>query len=395
MRAELAKAAMSRRHGLFETHPSDQQRVNAARALEAPGLFTIETDTRVLFAAFDQLSRLATLDLYRTTLGLDVRPEHLRPTSEFVESIATRTRGRAAIERFYFDRYVPQRLLSCGPATFIGESGSALVKRMARARGEMRELATDMGAAAARLEEAIVLNAGATLGERLHKGSVRVGAVGLRVPASPSAVEAARRRAASTETAALVQFQHLDTLSMERVGAAVALLEHRAYPGDPETVAAQRGAAARLIPVFGALLSARPTILRLRDELRVIMRLGEGAPGEDCSAAVERTITPMLEGLRGLRLSLLDVMDPFDTERPARSLGVVAVPRQPDRKDWATVFEAVDGALQTVFDRHHRIIGHLVEIATDVEETLAAHARQRREAPSSAGVETSGGESAQ
>lgn len=64
---------------LFDSHPSDGDRIRRARQADEPGVFDLELPATVLFANFEVVARQITLLHYRDDLGLDCDGSNLRP----------------------------------------------------------------------------------------------------------------------------------------------------------------------------------------------------------------------------------------------------------------------------------------------------------------------------
>jgi Zn-dependent protease with chaperone function len=68
--------------GLFDTHPSDGDRIRRARLAAEPGVFHLELPATVLFSNFNAVSKQVTQLHYREDLDLDFDPATLRPVDE-------------------------------------------------------------------------------------------------------------------------------------------------------------------------------------------------------------------------------------------------------------------------------------------------------------------------
>lgn len=64
----------------FDTHPPLFKRVAALKKAKLQGVLKLQAPATVLFRDFDELCKLAMLDLYQAVLGPNLRPEHLHPT---------------------------------------------------------------------------------------------------------------------------------------------------------------------------------------------------------------------------------------------------------------------------------------------------------------------------
>lgn len=76
--------AMNRLHTsrLLSTHPNDEDRIKAAKKLNAEGLFQIERPARELLRNFDAVCQGSTLDFYRNEVGIVLRADQLASSDE-------------------------------------------------------------------------------------------------------------------------------------------------------------------------------------------------------------------------------------------------------------------------------------------------------------------------
>ncbi len=84
----------------FDTHPADQERVQAAREYKAPACFEFEGSASRLLREGDRLSRVATLQWYRA-MGLDVQPKDLAPLESFEAEASNLERASQASQQFF------------------------------------------------------------------------------------------------------------------------------------------------------------------------------------------------------------------------------------------------------------------------------------------------------
>jgi Zn-dependent protease with chaperone function len=81
IRQQIEKSLRQTETGVFDTHPSDGERLLNARREKAPGVFHLDWPSTALFFDFSKLSRAITLDFYRLVFGKRVRREDLVPSS--------------------------------------------------------------------------------------------------------------------------------------------------------------------------------------------------------------------------------------------------------------------------------------------------------------------------
>jgi Zn-dependent protease with chaperone function len=100
--AEWRKAAGAARTGLFDTHPSDRDRIARAKVEEpGEGIFKLHGPATDVFRDFDALARAASFDYYKSILGREIRKDQLYPVAELVETQTVAQEGDVAANRFF------------------------------------------------------------------------------------------------------------------------------------------------------------------------------------------------------------------------------------------------------------------------------------------------------
>ncbi|MEW6302773.1 MAG: M48 family metallopeptidase [Verrucomicrobiota bacterium] len=87
--------------GIFDTHPADADRVRAARAANAPGVFHLAEPATKLFHDFEALSREATRFHYEQNLELELKDAQLIDAQETAAESTANAEGEAAMQRFF------------------------------------------------------------------------------------------------------------------------------------------------------------------------------------------------------------------------------------------------------------------------------------------------------
>ena len=119
---------VSRKLELFATHPSDRQRVDAARRMAAPGVFRRTNPASELFDDFEQLSRLVTRHYYERVRRLDMRAFQLVDASETIQESGKAADAMQALQRLFNNAVSILRPIVLDPApnssAALGESSS-------------------------------------------------------------------------------------------------------------------------------------------------------------------------------------------------------------------------------------------------------------------------------
>jgi hypothetical protein len=83
VRAQIENTAGLATTGIFDTHPSDGDRIRQARRADEPGVFDLDAPATALFSNFDVLARQVTHLHYEDDLGIPVTMAKLHPVVPF------------------------------------------------------------------------------------------------------------------------------------------------------------------------------------------------------------------------------------------------------------------------------------------------------------------------
>lgn len=122
----------------FDTHPADQERIAAARALQAPATFELDGSAARLLREGERLSRVATLQWYRA-IGLDVQPGDLAPLESFeAENDNLERAQQASLQYFAGLDDLPLWFDCPAEEAFVGMSDEELAAELTKMRGDLR-----------------------------------------------------------------------------------------------------------------------------------------------------------------------------------------------------------------------------------------------------------------
>lgn len=111
IKKQLRKREREEQAGLFDTHPTDRERIASARREETDGVLHLPDElgdlpATTLFQDFRKLSRAASADFYRSVLGDEFSAKKLHPSARLIESREQEIAARKALER-YFQTAIP------------------------------------------------------------------------------------------------------------------------------------------------------------------------------------------------------------------------------------------------------------------------------------------------
>ena len=132
---EQIRTSSDTKTGVFDTHPSDADRIRAAEVAQAPGMIVnADVPATGLFLDFDALSRAVTRHHFEHDLGLDVGALTLIETSAAMRDTQIRADNWNAIRRLFGERWSALRPLHVPMREMESLETADLLARLAEAR---------------------------------------------------------------------------------------------------------------------------------------------------------------------------------------------------------------------------------------------------------------------
>jgi Peptidase family M48 len=380
--AEYGKVVDQTKTRLFDTHPSDRNRIARARA-EAPGngIFHLDGPASDVFRNFDATARAATFDFYRALLGRDITKSQLFPVSELVETQQAVQEGCITHERFFL-KALPLTERFALPLEYPKPPADPKAAKQALIAARRDQEAAREASLAAQENQrqpherllkaemaSILLRAGV---------EVRAEMWGLHAP-TIKAAESAHKAALEECRALEEQIAPYAEAAARRLGGALALLELEAV-ADRIADGRQRREEARAIYSCTALLGANVasqlvSIVRFRLILEHLMQWSatrRAEEGDPFMKAVLRAAGILHEHLERVRRKVGDTIDyPFQHADEGISLGRFAFgPAIPDQSNVFGLLAAAEAANDRLSSLYARALGRLTVTAEEVERAL-------------------------
>jgi predicted Zn finger-like uncharacterized protein len=378
--AAYRQAMDSASTGLFDTHPSDKDRIARARR-EAPGagVFHLDGPATDVFRDFDVLARAVSFDMYRSALGPGITKDQLFAVSELVETQTAAQEGDAAADRFFLGTWNLFQRLPMPPEYPEAPADLSVAKRA------LVEARRDLQAARAAHVEATGRAAG--IRNRLDQAGLALVFLktGVKVKPADFELKAATTRAAeSARDQAEAQLRELDVArepfaaaAVRRLTGALAVLE-AAVDRVPD--GRDRRDEARALYRCAAHLAAHvaPQLARLDHVRSVLMgavqtyQTGKDPKNEPLINAMLRAAAGLRDQLDESRWKVGDAMDyPFEHAHEHISLARFAFPPLlPEKNDIGGLLDASGEALDRLAGLSRRALGRLAVTAEEVERTL-------------------------
>lgn len=343
--------------GLFDTHPSDLERLRRARAGRFPGLLAGSGPATALFRDFPGVCRRATLAFYEGALGRHAPgADALLPVEAFVAA-APPPDAKPKAAKLEFPKERPPRLSP--HATSRPGDATTLVA----ARQRWRAAAPAAAAAVERFKRGYSHWLDVAQAEALLSAGLSVHPQDFSLPAAtPEGIERSRTRALAMQAEVGPELEAAERALGERIGLAVGALAGGTAPlPDAATLLAE---AQRLLAPLPALERAQDEAVELRRDLVVL----------DCLLGNQRNLVGHAGLDQGIGRRLPELRRRLDALRAG--LEKIALPGPewdvppPWRDDPGSHARSAERALEVLDAQHALVVARLVQIADRVEAAL-------------------------
>jgi hypothetical protein len=372
----LAERSATETSGWLDTHPSDADRIAAAKAENAPGAFRSDLPASVLFANFEPAAKNVTWDYYCAVLGRTIDPKSLNPTEDLIvrqqqEQVADDARDRFFAGGFTGLRPLRLPVLYGGGAQTAGHWREELVQ----ARQMMQAGATAYRAAIEPYDQADTRLIQARQARSLLSSDVRLQRDKFeRAPASASDASLERDRALAQLSRMNPTLQPFEEALGRRLRAAIMLLAEPALAARLAAAPTMYQEAQRLLPIAAHVGQNHASILELRNCNAVLVALlGHLDGNEQCESLIREVLDyagRVREQMAAIR-SLFDRLDyPFDHASGQISVSRFLLKMIPPAEEVGAIYHAADDLLTGLMMLNARCLGRLCVMAEAVESSL-------------------------
>jgi Zn-dependent protease with chaperone function len=372
-RAALEQHALAAQTALFDTHPSDRQRIARAEKAALPGVFDLDAPASVVFADFSGICRQMTLDYYEDAIGPEVGDTTLVSASELMEH-----RERLDAEGEAVDRYFPVLMPRSRPFAL----GCARVPEPTQPKALLARLEQLHAAVQERFEPIVEVyrrhrqqddrQVDAEPADALVEAGLRPDAEAFHLPSPDARGPArARERAQRLREEACPEIDAFEALQRERLLIGLSLLSHPKVKGRLGDRAVPDEEVAVLVQ---ALAGIEANFFGIRALFEQHMRLGTlltNAEGREEDAGFVSVLCEQAEGsarlLEPLLAQLSEVPFPFEHGKKQLSAAEHLLPEGLPPDDVVDVAQAAALLLERTFALHTRIVARLVAAVEPVE----------------------------
>ena len=367
-----------RKTSAFDTHPADSDRIKAAQALDAPGIFRLEHPAVNLFADFGKLSKSVTRELYERQYELPLTEGSLISTDESVKASLENEKLSQASSRYFFgvnSAIVPVKIAAWQHLPLPDWKASLNGLDAARQKAsEMKDLVKTVeqhGQAEGRW-----INNFVVCSLRRAHFTVKANDFGVasdEIPQLEAALEMTAKELRDLEDV----IQPFAEAMAARIAAALQLLNHEGLA--IEELKYLKSDNAAVLEVWTALSDVLRNLHEIRRRLPAFEILLQNRPNHQDPAKVDAVIVEMMNALRNnlnaIHARLKDVPYPF-----AHASGRITVSQYGrGRGNYEHEIEEVycegQAAIDRLYSLYYKTAGRIASIAETIEERVKEFAK--------------------
>ena len=381
LRRELKRRERDAQTGVFDTHPADRDRAEAALRHNDAGIFSPAPGDEalpasVLFADYDRLAKATTLQFYRENVDQHLQPAQLHPVAALIERRQAEIETGRALRRYFQTRIPALRPLPIADdAADRPTDPERTGRELEQARRAMLDELPAYEQTVERYQTAESRLQAASNAMALLQADVRIkaGDFGLTGASRRAAGERARQVRESIETLA-AQLLPFEEQAGQRLSAALQLLQLTRIQKRIEWGADLQREVQLFLPearFVSGLMAELPTFRIL---LHNLLALFAHVSGNQQNAALHDAILSRVQAIRMRLRTLHDELGsqlyPFDHARADMTLREYALPRMPDEQDIAGLLQTAEQVCEKLVAVQMRLFARLAAAAEKVEAAV-------------------------
>ena len=371
--AKIDEKILEAKTGLFDTHPSDPERMASAAKENTDGIFTLRLPAAHLFRRFDFLSRAVTWDYYKEIFGDELKKSDLHPVDKLMEMQKQQQDAWKALRRFFQGHVAWYRPMPTPTVAFKAPSRAAdALAVMKKQRAAMLAAAEEYGDVWKKFDTVDTELIEIGLADILLKSGIRVRRKDFSIPLTTrnevqDARDAADRRIGKLEPK-LVPFEDA---AADRLYAALQLARtaqvREVLEGQGVTIAELD----QLLALFNHVNERLGQLLIIRDAQvamgKLLSLLSESNDNPQLISQLTDRMAEMKDHILHLRESFEAILYPFDHARADISVADYLLKTIPDGENPIELYEAADSIANAFHPMQARVTGRLCQIAEMVE----------------------------
>jgi Zn-dependent protease with chaperone function len=374
LRGKIQEEFGKRKTGAFDTHPADGDRIKAAQALNASGVFRLEDVATNLFADFGKLSKTVTRAFYEQEHELALTDQSLVSTEESVKESVENEMQQKTLQRYYCGVNVAVVPFKIGASQHLPlPDWKASLTQLEAARQKVAELKEATVAAQEKHGEAEagwIKHHNVCSLRRAHftLNAKDFEVASTHIPDLESTLDATATNMRQIEDS----MQAFTDAGAARLAAALQLLNHEGLPF--ESLQPLKAESSALLEVLNGLSDVLRTLHSVRRRFPAFELLLQNRGNHQDIAKVDAVIgeitKTMKSDLDAIHAHLKDVRYPFAHASGQISVSQYAHGKGGYKHDIEEVYTEGQAALDRLYALYYKIAGRLASIAELIEERM-------------------------
>ncbi len=358
--------------GFWDTHPSDPDRMEKAKQLDAPGVFHSQEPASQLFRNFASISRSVTEDFYREIFGKPVPKQMLLPTQQLVgKQLAEAQESQAAFDYFQqaikLPRSVPLPVLDASFKRATPQSLASAKQLWQTADDAIMSQLEDYRQTREKWDGAFATFLKARQAHSLLRGGVSAKQAKLTPElATVEKAAAVRDKAQAMMSRIESKLEPFETSCGQKLVAGVQLALSAA--ASPEQQAKSQRRCETLFSLLRTANSYHATVMTILQHSSALNALlaqwNPQAPSESLHDAIVHLAKDIFQQLQNLRRQMADTVYPFPHTQNGLKLSHFLMGDQGHHAtDFGGILAASEQLLDRYFDYYFRLLSQLTKLA--------------------------------
>jgi Zn-dependent protease with chaperone function len=374
----LKKNLLAAKTGIFDTHPSDRDRIAKAKQENRPGLFHLELPASAIFHDFEQISQEVTFDYYKSVLGDNVDNKHLIDTRILLGKQDEMKTGQDALTDFFGKTLAAVHPILIAPNHLNRKKTiETLLNEFNEAKAFMKQTETNV-VKALRLnnhwDKKMIV---AFQAEVLLEATLKINPKDFNLKDGTQATaDAAYLNAIKEINQTLETIRPYFDKAAVRIASALALWSQEAVAVETENGQAwKQNLHERFIPSLFSLATNFEQVYKLSKKFTafstLLYNLNDNQQNAKLQEAIKKNMETLCAMLETLRASLDNVAYPFEHAHERLSLAEYLIPHGMPACDDAMELHSLCAQLfDKFYGLYFRVLGSVVYMANQIEKAI-------------------------
>lgn len=372
---KIRKLEKQQTSGLFDTHPSNQERIASARRENTAGVFRDDRPASVLFRNFDAIAVHTTLLFYRQVFGDAFDWKSVHDVEELVEKQRVANLAFESLNRVTQGSYSFMRPLTLGAVKLpTPVPVAAAAKKLLELRATIERGAAGYSKCADRWAETGVARVEVAQSCLLQKAGFKIPKNLFDPPLTNQGQCDALWNSTNQKRETLqAEMTPYEEALAKRINLTLGVLFHvtdEEFPGRELLY----GIATRMCGSYTAMREQVEAVISGRERFAALTLLlencSDGVPSQVCFDTLKGLIEELKGLLLGIRADLKDRKYPFDHANKEIRIGEFLVSEPPVDEDLGPIIAAVERLLEEFPRLYIRVFGQICWVCEQVETWL-------------------------